>query len=361
MPVTAQPPSADNGEGDGDLQCPSPAMPAAPGARISDFSRPGTDAEVSMLPAAPAAPQPGPDTGSDPAAAPHAPGARLLRLASAAGLRSGSGSGFLASPKAAGARLAALWPKLSRRSPLAPPEPERGAALCPAASEGSTQHAASSSASRSLAGSVPGPLMGGHGTSQSSQLGAALARASSTGAAPASAAAEGAAEADPTHAAEQGFADPSAAVLFGDGARAHEQHSSSDAGEALAGAAAPAAQVPAIAAAAAAAEDPAGASGALPATGSLESGASGGADDWEICTAKVILASRATLRDTVLVAGTQKGRAGSAAGYALPCSTHVIAQVRLAACASCKPVPLPQGCISGRRGSAGGRAGGAGP
>ena len=290
MPVTAQPPSAAGGDGDGDVQCPSPATPAAPGARVSDNFGPGADAEVSNQPAAPAAPQPGLHAGSEAGAAPRAPGARLLRLASASGLRSGSGSGFLASPKAAGARLAALWPKLSRRSPLAPPEPEREAAVCLAASEGSSQHAASSSASRSLAGSVPGSLAGGHGTSQSSELGVALGRASSTGAPPASAAVDGAAEAAPVHAAEQGFADPNTAVLFGDGMRAHEQHSGSDAAEALAGAAAPAAQVPASGVAAAAAEEPAGASGALPMSDFLEAGASGGADDWEVCTAKVILA-----------------------------------------------------------------------
>ena len=337
MPVAGQPPSADDGDGDGNLQCPSPATPAAPGGHVSDFPRPSTDAELSVLPAAPASPQPGPDAGSEAGAAPRAPGARLLRLASTARLRSGSGSGLFASPKAAGARLAALWPKLSRRSPLAPPGPQREAAVCPTASESSTQHAASSSASRSLAGSVPGSLVGGHGTSQSSELGTALGRASSTGAAPASAAAEGAAEAAPAHAAEQGFADLSAAALFGDGTRAQEQHIGSDAGEAPAGASAPAEQVPASAEAAAA-DEPAGALGAQPATGFLELGASGGGAEREVCTTKVVLATRPTLCDTVLLAGAQEERAGSAARCALPCFTHVIPQVRLAVCASCKLV-----------------------
>ena len=41
-------------DGDGDLQCPSPATPAAPGARMSDYPGTGTDAELSVPPAAPA-------------------------------------------------------------------------------------------------------------------------------------------------------------------------------------------------------------------------------------------------------------------------------------------------------------------
>ena len=292
VPVTARPASADGGEGSNGVQCPSPTTPAAPGTHMSDFLGPGADAGTPFLPARPAAPLPGPDTGSGLAAVPHAAGARLLRLASTSRLRSGTGSGFFASTTAAGARLAALWPKLSRRSASVPPEPEPEAAACLAASEGSVEHAASSSASRSLAGSMPGSLTGGPSMSQSSEPETALQHADSAEAALTGAAREGPAEAAPARAAEEGLADPGAAVLTGGGSstRAHGQQVGSEVAVPHADAAVSAAKVPASAAAGAAAEEPASASGALLATGSLESSASGSADVGEVCRTKVILA-----------------------------------------------------------------------
>ena len=96
----------------------------------------------------------------------------------------------------------------------------------------------------------------------------------------------------PAHAAEQGFEDPSAAALFvrqQGHARSRAAHRQRFRRRARAAAAAPAAQVPTSASAGAAAGKPAGASSAQPATGSLELGASGGGDEWEVCATKVIL------------------------------------------------------------------------